>query len=781
MSEQPKLHSSDAPNRDSLATELESLRDHFSPISFSAGGMPLGTERVMMGDTLVDRRSPLPLDNAFVQQTKDQIRSIVETIAGFANSPIEPHEFLSSALPRVAEAMGAKGAALWQHKSDSQWRLLGNHNLPLELVGGLHGAEFELPFHPTDPDISSFEQLDILESQLNDSKDDASQANQGVGKRESPSTAHLSILNAVARERQPILIPPNSIVLSRDRPVNPTEDILMYAPLPIPKEQGSYWLQVVQSPSGGLASQRGYLRFVAQMADLASDYFRSYRLRILERDRQYLSLAEQTMNDLSACVNPKRGLARLMNILREHACSEHVFLLHRETRFGRWRVAAAAGLVEIDRRADGIEQIERAASGLDSILPNGGSIPRKEFAGSDSDQDPNLKNLFKTFAISQAVWIKPIPRDVDLSTHSWELDVALLATWSGLDKPLTHCQEQCGLIARLGLSTLQIPWWKSALAASKNVRRNRFGIADPGTWSRKVQWMVGMLLLALVLAIPVPIRLHATAVLIPTAQQHIYAPIDSIVEDIMVDHGQSVTQGQPLIRLRSSTLVAEYEQTVAQQLRNAQRLTDIETRLLRETTLTSAQRDELEGERETIASLQSLEPALLARLQRQLDAMLIVAQFDGVVATWNVQGNLRDRPLRTGQWLLSLHESGSPWVLEAALPEQNAHEFRLAMRSPNEPAIATMTGTPQNKVQIRYKPDSLPRIDQKTAEPMSRDDSSTSMLRVRFDVESTTLPMESANAGATARITIPVGHGPLAWALGKDFVRKVWTQFQMWI
>ena len=125
--------------------------------------------------------------------------------------------------------MGAKGAALWQHKSDSQWRLLGNHNLPLELVGGLHGAEFELPFHPTDPDISSFEQLDILESQLNDSKDDASPTNQGVGKRESPSTAHLSILNAVARERHPILIPPNSIVLSRDRPVNPTEDILMYA------------------------------------------------------------------------------------------------------------------------------------------------------------------------------------------------------------------------------------------------------------------------------------------------------------------------------------------------------------------------------------------------------------------------------------------------------------------------------------------------------------------------------------------------------------------------
>ncbi len=89
MSEQPNVQSTHVPNRDAFATELDGLREHFSPISFLGGGMPSGTERVMMGDTLVDRRSPLPLDNALVQQTKDQIRAIVETIAGLANSPIE--------------------------------------------------------------------------------------------------------------------------------------------------------------------------------------------------------------------------------------------------------------------------------------------------------------------------------------------------------------------------------------------------------------------------------------------------------------------------------------------------------------------------------------------------------------------------------------------------------------------------------------------------------------------------------------------------------------------
>ncbi len=64
MSEQPNVQSTHVPNQDAFATELDSLREHFSPISFSGGGMPSGTERVMMG-------------------------AIVETNAGLANSPIE--------------------------------------------------------------------------------------------------------------------------------------------------------------------------------------------------------------------------------------------------------------------------------------------------------------------------------------------------------------------------------------------------------------------------------------------------------------------------------------------------------------------------------------------------------------------------------------------------------------------------------------------------------------------------------------------------------------------
>ena len=785
MSKQVAIKSVNAQNQDALAIELGNLRDHFSPISFSSPSLPLaslptGAEGIDLGDSLVDRRNPLPLDNAFVQQTKDHIRSIVASIAELAKSPIEPREFVISALPRITQAMGATGAALWQHITDSHWRLLGNHNLPSSLTGGVDGAEFEPPNSIADPAVSSFEQLDLLEAQLNvgDSKLDPIDPDSQLVS-ESPSTAHLSILNAVVRERQPILVPPHDVPLNRDRPVNPTSELLMYAPLPIPKEHGSFWLQVVQSPSGGPSSQRGYLRFVAQMADLMGDFFKSHQIRIFERDRECLTLAERMMNNLSVTMLPKIGLAHLMRVLRDYACSEHVFLLRRKRPSAKWRVVAAAGLVDIDRRATGIEQIEHASTCIHSLMPRGGLLGANDLNALSAETNPSLTNLTKTLSIAELTWIKPISLDLQ-AINSVKQDVALLITWSGQDKPPAHCQEQCALIARLGLTALQLPWWRATLYATKHHRLNRFAFANPATWSRRVLSLVGLLLLTFVLAIPVPIRLHATAVFVPLVQQHVYAPFDSIVDEVMVDHGQSVAMGQPLIKLRSPALLAEHDQTIAQQIRNAQRRNDIESRLLRETSLTAAQRDELEGERDTIESVQRVEQIMLERLQRQLDAMLVVAQFDGVVATWNVQETLRDRPLRTGQWLLSLHKADSKWILEATLPEQNAHEFRRAIQDQIEPPIVTMTGMPQQKIRIQFDPDSTPRIVQPTSTATSSD-SNEAMLRFRFHVDSSTLSPQGVAAGATTRISIPNGRGPLAWALAKDFVLKVWTKLQMWI
>ena len=90
MTSASNVDSENPPSQVPLANELGNLRNYFAPTSIFGAGM----DRKSIGDTLVDRRSPLQLDNAFVQQTKDQIRFIVEDVAKLAHASIEPNHFV---------------------------------------------------------------------------------------------------------------------------------------------------------------------------------------------------------------------------------------------------------------------------------------------------------------------------------------------------------------------------------------------------------------------------------------------------------------------------------------------------------------------------------------------------------------------------------------------------------------------------------------------------------------------------------------------------------------
>ena len=174
-----------------------------------------------------------------------------------------------------------------------------------------------------------------------------------------------------------------------------------------------------------------------------SDYFRSHSLRIFERDREYLTLAEQTMNELAVGLSTKLGVAKLMNSIRRYAHAEHAFLLRRKSRAGRWHVVGAAGLTEIDRRAEGVSQVEQAARELQAMRPNGGPLSTPDTSEIDDERTPALSCMKRTLAASESQWIKPLIADgnaLSISTKSATQlsprgnDVAVLLTWSGNER-----------------------------------------------------------------------------------------------------------------------------------------------------------------------------------------------------------------------------------------------------------------------------------------------------------------------------------------------------------
>ena len=70
-----------------------------------------------------------PLDTQLIEQTKQQIRSLVAEIAQLSKTDVAPEEFYGEFLPRVVSALAAVGGAVWTLNPEGQLALQYQINL----------------------------------------------------------------------------------------------------------------------------------------------------------------------------------------------------------------------------------------------------------------------------------------------------------------------------------------------------------------------------------------------------------------------------------------------------------------------------------------------------------------------------------------------------------------------------------------------------------------------------------------------------------------------------
>jgi multidrug efflux pump subunit AcrA (membrane-fusion protein) len=771
--------------------------------------VPLSTSTY---DTLTERMSPLPLDSPFVQQTKDRIREIVAQITKMSQSVIEPSDFWDFALPRILEAMGGDGAAVWAWQPNQGWSLVANTRMPGQLfeVDTLGAAGSNV----AEASDSSFDRIEGIEKQLSaallesespNSVDLATRAsNAGIQSFQSwiparlPSETHLLLLDEVRKEHQPVLIPPQSASLVKGRPANPTESLMMLVPFPIALDGGQLWLELLQKPSGGPSSQRGYLRFAAQMADVLAEYLRSYRLRTLERDQEFMRRSYATIELAASAPDIDRGLSKLVSEIRNTADAEHAILFRRNGGRQRWRVTAIAGLTKVDRRADGVHLLEDSAPHLDLQLKHGASLHR-DYTRIDQQQEASLpaemQRWKETFSVTRCMWIKPLlvdvsntsgtstlletvlqPRGVALAENAEPRahDTAILLTWSGQGIPPVRCVEQSALTLKLGLSILRPRWWQS------HVIRDARLYSAPSVAGTSRKWVAAVILslmVAAVMAIPVPIQIESTATLRPSKASEMFASANGTIEKVFVKDGQFVQKGEPLLSIASPELSQDHEQAIANRLRSKQRFDEL-GRKVHDQALTSSERDSIAFEQKKLEEIQKSDENRITLLQQQIDRLTILAPASGTIEARQVQDYLK-QPVPKGKWLLSLRNEDSQWELEAKIPERYLQELRNASQNESTSAIARMTALPTQPLRLRVS-DPITWRPVETGVPSATGTLDNREYRVRFALEDP-LPTTVASTGASARIAITTGRGPLIWALSKDFIEDIGARTAMWL
>ncbi|MDZ4784194.1 MAG: hemolysin D, partial [Planctomycetia bacterium] len=172
------------------------------------------------------------IDPELIEQTKQQIRGLVNEIAQLSKQELPVEEFYGEFCSRVVSALAAIGGAIWT---------------PGE------GGGLELQY-----------QINLRETKLAESQEQQIQ--------------HGRLLHKVFTGGEAMLVQPHSGYEGDEQAGNPTDFLLVLAALRSDdKVEGV--VEVFQRPGARPTTQRGYLRFLLQMVELAGDYLKTRRLR----------------------------------------------------------------------------------------------------------------------------------------------------------------------------------------------------------------------------------------------------------------------------------------------------------------------------------------------------------------------------------------------------------------------------------------------------------------------------------------------------------------------
>ena len=180
-------------------------------------------------DRLSEPLPPSTKREPLIEETKRSIRGIVVEIVALAKQDVSEPEFFVAFLARVVSALAAKGGAVWMLGEGGKLALRYQYNLPEKFL-----AEIEESGEP-----------------------------------------HRRLLKEVLPAGIGALIAPHSPA-SDGQAGNTTDYLLVVGVLQIDGEPRGV-VELFQRPGAPPATQRGYLKFLQQMCELANDYLRSRR------------------------------------------------------------------------------------------------------------------------------------------------------------------------------------------------------------------------------------------------------------------------------------------------------------------------------------------------------------------------------------------------------------------------------------------------------------------------------------------------------------------------
>ena len=187
--------------------------------------------------------------------------------------------------------------------------------------------------------------------------------------------------------------------------------------------------------------------------------------------------------------------------------------------------------------------------------------------------------------------------------------------------------------------------------------------------SKTIAALVLLTVLGLVMAfVQTDFRMTCEGHLMPVTHRHVFANMDGVIADVFVEHGDDVSAGDSLVKIKNLDL--------DQQIQTASGRIDELTEVIaaaRSTMSDRSARTDQEQQQENVSALKAqLKSAKreLELFQQKSERLTVVSPIAGQVVTYDVRDTLRDRPIQRVESLLEVADLDGDWILELNLSDR---------------------------------------------------------------------------------------------------------------
>lgn len=284
-----------------------------------------------------------------------------------------------------------------------------------------------------------------------------------------------------------------------------------------------------------------------------------------------------------------------------------------------------------------------------------------------------------------------------------------------------------------------LPVWRSMGRFLEWLRGRRLAIAAA---------IIAALAVAVAALVVVPweYRVDGKGRLMPVTQREVFAPWDGQVVELLVEGGEHVDEGQPLIRLRNDELAAEIVK-IENELQEKKKLLHSLKAQYEEAEKNAKGDEKLKAQGKAVETQVEIDGAQLQReiLLDRRERLTIRAPIAGIVTTFQVQQLLMNRPVKRGDLLVEVMDEKGDWQLELQIAENRVGRILKAQMAlqPNLPIEYRLLTNPESSYWAKL--DSL-----STRTVTAEEDGS--VLEARAKVDTSNLPTRAIGADVRARI-----------------------------